>query len=107
MKKKVKITESIAGLADPKSREELDQKYIAHRQKLLAVEKPPSAHTVSTIIDEMKKRDRFGEKAIGFTRDWSFKPGDEVFINAELADKWEAAGICQILEDTAPSKKAA
>ena len=108
MKKKVKITESIAGMADPKPKSVLDQKYSEHTAKLKAVEKPPSIHTINQVIDDMKKRDRYGEPMLGFPRDWSFKPGDEVLIDADLADKWQEAGICQFVEESAaPSKKAA
>lgn len=105
MKERVKILESIAGLADPKPPAELDEKYRKQIELMnQGREKPLSDHAVKTAIADMKKHDRYGERAIGFPRDWSFKPGDEIAIDADLAAKWEAAGICAILK---PEKKAA
>lgn len=103
-KKRVKILESIAGLADPKPRAELDAKYSKFKAGLEAREKPPSKATIDFHVAEMKKRDRYGEPELGFKRDWAFRPDAEVTINADLADKWEESGICTILDD---QKKAA
>lgn len=105
MKKRVKITDSFAVLADPRPTRELDEKYAAIRAKLMERDKPPSAATVNETIDTLKKRDRYGEPMLGFPRDRGFKPDQEVLISAELAEKWEAAGMCIILEEG--SKKAA
>lgn len=107
MKKvKVKILEPIAGLADPKPTSVLDEKYKA---KIAAMNKGRrvaySKEFTEELIAQMKASDRYGEKALGFPRDFAFKTGDEVIINAELAQKWEDCGICVIL--TEETKKAA
>lgn len=104
MKKlKVRILDSIAGLADPKPKADLDAKYAAKRENMnRSREKPFSEHFLNSVIEDMKKRDRYGEKPLGFPRDWSFKPGDEPLINEELARKWEDAGICVVIEDVRP-----
>jgi hypothetical protein len=93
----VEILDSIAGVADPKPRTELDAKYQAKRQSLRSKEHPVSDATIDSIIDDMKKRDRYGERPLGFKRDWSFKPGDKVSIDEGLAANWEDAGICRIV----------
>jgi hypothetical protein len=106
MKKvKVKFLTSIAVMADPKPPAVLDEKYRRIVDGLNAREKPPSASYVKMVIDENKKADRYGEIANGFTRDTGWKAGDEAFINADLAAKWQDAEICEIIADT--GKKAA
>lgn len=106
MKKvKVKMLDSVAGLADPRSTEELDRKYKAKiAQMNQGREKPFSETFTRNFIDEMKRRDRYGEKPLGFPRDWAFKAGDEPYIDAALAENWEAAGMCVVIRD---EKKAA
>jgi hypothetical protein len=99
MKKRVKMLESIAGLADPKLKADLEAKYQRIREANRQREKPFSDRTVENQIAELKKRDRYGEPPLGFPRDWSFKPGDEVLINAELAEKWEDLGLCVVIGD--------
>lgn len=107
-KKRVKFMESIAGLADPKPVSVLDEKYDKMRDQMRRPaqgrEKGVSEYTINTVIAETKLRDRYGEKQVGFARDYSFKPGDEASIDAELADKWDALGLLTILGDV---KKAA
>lgn len=97
-KTKVKFLDSIAGLGDPKSPAELDAQY---RVKIALLgqgrEKPFSQAFCEEVIATYKKRDRYGEKPIGFARDFSFKIGDEAMIPSELAEKWQDAGICLIL----------
>ena|SRR5579872_4721771 len=107
MKKvKVKILEPIAGLADPKPTSVLDEKY---KSKIAAMNKGRrvaySKEFTDELIAQMKSHDRYGEKQLGFPRDFAFKAGDEVMINAELAQKWEEGGICMIV--AADEKKAA
>lgn len=109
MKKKVKFLDAMAGLADPKPKAALDAKYAQIREKM---ETPPegsdkgaSKHTIDAAITEAKKRDRYGDPAWGFARDFSFKVGDEAVIDAKLAEHWEAAGYCTVIEDA--TKKAA
>lgn len=101
MKKvKVKILDPIAGLADPKPTHVLDEKYkakIAQMNKGRRV--AYSKEFTDELIADMKAHDRYGEKILGFPRDFAFKTGDEVMINAELAEKWEEAGICTIIRD--------
>jgi hypothetical protein len=103
MKKRVKMLESIAGLADPRPQAVLEEKYSKLRIENKRREKPLSEFTIESRIDDLKKRDRYGEVSLGFPRDWSFKPGDEPLINAELAEKWEEGGLCVAVE----GKKAA
>jgi hypothetical protein len=104
MKKvKVRIIDSIAGLADPKSKAELDAKYDKFSGDLRNKDKPPSAGTIKMLIEEKKKADRYGDPSIGFPKDWSFKPKDEVMIEESLAVKWEDAGICVILDQSEAS----
>jgi len=112
MKKKVRFLDSIAGMGDPRPTAELDAKYEAHRDKLRREAlarggREPSAYILDQIITDMKKQDRYGEKPIGFSRDWSFKPGDERVISSDLAEKWEDSGICIIVEDAPAGRKAA
>ncbi len=101
MKKRVKMTESIAVLADPQPVAELDRKYETVRENLLKKDKPPSRTAIEETITTLKKQDRYGEPILGFPRDRGFKPDQEALIDAALAAKWEAAGICVILEGTA------
>ncbi len=105
-KVKVKFSEPIAVLGDPKPTAVLNEKYKKFADDLLAREKPPSASTIKYLIEQKKLADRYGEPMYGFARDMAWKAGDEAFINAELAEKWQDCGICMILED-APGKKAA
>lgn len=94
MKKRVKILDSIAGLGDPRPKAELDAKYERLRQQMKMQDKPPAASAIEASITEFKTRDRYGDPAIGFSKDWAFKAGDEILIEAELAEKWAAGGIC-------------
>jgi hypothetical protein len=107
MKKvKVKILDSIAGLADPKPTAELDKKYSDKITQMNRQRKNPfSAAFIEELVTDWKKSDRYGEQPLGFRRDWSFKPDQEAMISAELAEKWEEAGLCMILRDE--TKKAA
>lgn len=108
MKIRVKMLDSIAGLADPKSNQDLDRKHEAAMQQMnKGREKAFSREFTERQIADMRKRDRYGEKPLGFPRDWSFKTNDEPMINEELARKWEEAGLCLILDPAAPAKKAA
>lgn len=106
MKNKVKVRfmESIAVLADPKTEDLLNQKYEDFARQLQLKEKPPSAGTIKYLIDQKKKADRYGEPQLGFARDMAWKPGEEGFISADLAAKWQDNGICIILD---ADKKAA
>lgn len=108
MKKRVKFLDSIAILADPKPTDVLEEKYRDMKAKMLARKpRPASAATIEEAINTTKLRDRYGEPSHGFARDMSFKPDQEALINADLAVKWEAAGICVILEDASGKSKAA
>lgn len=99
MKKRVKFLDSIAVLADPKSKNDLDAKYARITEELKGRQKPPTPAAIKNHIEEMKKADRYGETLYGFQRDMGFKPDQEALINADLAEKWEDAGICQILTE--------
>lgn len=101
MRKKVKILQSIAGLGDP-SQAVLERKYAQMTAELEGRKKPPSAAAIEAVISAERKKDQQAVRT-GFLQDWSFKPDQEVMINAELAEKWEESGICLILGE----KKAA
>jgi hypothetical protein len=103
MKKKVRFLDSVAILGDPKPKVELDAKYAAKIELLKNREKPPSAAAIKNHVDDLKKADRYGEPINGFPRDIGWKEGTETFINADLARKWEEAGMVVILDE----KKAA
>jgi hypothetical protein len=106
MKKRVRIADSFAILADPRPRAELDAKYEKMRASMKARRpKPVSEPTIDEAIRVTKLRDRYGEPIYGFPRDRGFKPDQELLLDADLAAKWEADGKCVILED-APRKAA-
>lgn len=107
MKKvKVKILEPIAGLGDPKPVTELDRKY---ERKIAEMNKGRREQLSRTFTEELiaswKLQDRYGEKPLGFPRDFGYKVGDEPMISEDLAQKWEDSGICTILAE--PTRKAA
>lgn len=102
MKKRVKFLDSVAGLADPRPKAELDKKYQQLREKM---ETPPEGsdtgapkRAIDAAIADAKKRDRYDDPRWGFPRDYVFKSGDEVMIDAKLAEHWEADGRCTIIE---------
>ena len=106
MKKRVKILQPIAGAGDP-SPAELERKYARIRGEQVARSKAAQAagkpgvteQQIESVVNEEKRRDATIPRVSGFIGPFSFKPGDEVSIDAELADKWEACGICSILPD--------
>jgi hypothetical protein len=104
MKKRVKFLTSIAGLADP-DQQALDRKYerFTERKKLDAEKagREFKPGPVKSAIVEFKKVDRYHDVSRGFERDFHFKTGDEGLIPADVAAKWEKAGICLILGDRA------
>lgn len=109
-KVRVKILEPIAVLADPKPKADLEAKYKKFADGLREREKPPSESTIKALLNEKKLADRYAEVPLGFARDMAWKIGDEAFINAELAEKWQDGGICLIIDEasaSSPSKKAA
>jgi len=100
MKSKVKMLDSIAGLADPKPTETLDEKYATMLRTMRArTPKPVPEAVIKETIAQTKLRDRYGEPMLGFPRDFSFRANEEVLIDAALAKKWEAAGMCIILDE--------
>jgi hypothetical protein len=106
-KVRVKILDSIAGLADPRPRAALDEKYRKMQADMKSRRpKPVPDVVIEETIETTKKRDRYGEPELGFPRDWSFKPDQETMIGAEIAKKWEDAGICLILAEDGKSKAA-
>ena len=108
MKKRVRILTSIAGLADPDTAA-LDKKYqkIADRMAARAAEANATLkpETIKAVIADHKKADRYNDVKRGFKADFSFPPGAEVSLPASVADAWEEAGLCTILDE--PAKKAA
>jgi hypothetical protein len=99
-KTRVKILQSVAGLGDPKSVEELDAEYAKVRAQLSAKTRKPaplSDAKIDEIITRQKQLDRYGKAGMGFQRDFSFRPDQEALIDAELAAKWQESGICIIL----------
>jgi hypothetical protein len=105
MKKlRVKFNEPVAVLADPRPIAELDRKYKQLREKMenREIDGQPKPYPESPIrlrISEMKAADRYGEPYLGFLRDTGFKPDSEHMINADLAEKWEASGVCMIIRE--------
>jgi hypothetical protein len=102
MKKKVKFLVSIAGLADPDI-PKLDARYkrvreVMSGQRTMGGRRLPE-DAIAKQITEEKRRDRYDAPPIGFKQDWSFKPDQEAMIDAELAQKWEEAGYCVILQE--------
>ncbi len=102
MKKKVKFTQSISGLGDP-DKDRLNAEYDRIRKKSKAQGFRDA--TIERIIEDRKVSDRYNEKPIGFKNDFSFKPEQEAYIPADLAEKWEESGICVIVPE--PKKAAA
>jgi len=104
MKKRVKIQVSIAGSGDP-SQTELERKYASLRRTLeehsraarLMNKTGRTAEEIESTVAAERRKDAAIPRVSGFTAPFSFKPGEEIIIDAELADKWEAAGICSIL----------
>ena len=107
MKRKVKMLDSVAGLADPKPIATLKEKYEKMNQTMRdRTPKPVPEAIISETIAQTKLRDRYGEPVLGFPRDFSFRPDEEVLIDSELAKKWEAAGTCVILDEVKNNKAA-
>lgn len=99
-KTRVKILQSIAGLADPCSVADLDGEYAKVRAQLSAKTRQPaplSDAKIDEFLERQKALDRYGKKGMGFAHDWGFKPDQEALIPTELAKAWEEAGICIIL----------
>lgn len=45
----------------------------------------------------MKKKVRFNVSIAG--EQFAYKPGDEAYIEAKLADAWSNSGICVVIEE--------
>ena len=103
-KRKVKFTESFAGLGDPDIKQ-LDEKYAKITANMERQKIPP--RTIEGQLKELKIQDRYNVKPIGMPRDYSFKAGDEVFVPADLAEKWTDAGLCIYVEDKGKQEKEA
>lgn len=102
---KVKILQSIAGMGDPRPKEELDVKYARAIQQMNRGRRNKlSDEYITELLTGWKQTDRYGEKPLGFATDFAFKPGDEPMIQEDLARKWEDSGVCVIVRD---EKKAA
>jgi len=110
MKKRVKILQSIAGTGDP-SKEDLERKYTRIRSEAIVrsnaakqIGKPGKTEAeIDSLVNEEKKRDAAIPRLSGHIGQFAYKPGDEVALDAELAEKWEACGVCTLL----PNQKAA
>ena len=98
--KKVKFLTSIAGLADPDCAQ-LDKKYeqfkVRARQASEKKGREFKPGPVKLAIDELKQLDRYNDICRGFKQDFNFKTGDEGLIPADVAKKWEQAGICVVI----------
>ena len=113
--KKVKVTMlmSIAGTDDP-SAASLRQKYerlqaSLVKQSLAAQQsgKPGKPdEDIEALVGAEKRKDEKIPRVSGFDHEFSFKPNDVALIDADLADKWQASGIC-IINAEIPLKKAA
>jgi hypothetical protein len=99
-KTRVKFLDSIAGLGDP-DKAKLELRYAELRRTMRLQSQKRTAESIEKAIDEQKATDRFNEVPIGFAKDFSFAPGQEAQIPADLAEKWEAAGICVSVEKKA------
>jgi len=104
-KVKVKFLQSISGQPDQKAAEN-EKRY----NKLADVmartvdpnSKPPRPiYTAVQITEAVAAARALDSKIIplGFTKDWSFRAGEEANVNAAIAPSWEEAGICEILPD--------
>lgn len=95
-KKKVKFTESFAGLggADIKALDARYQKTI----KLMEAQGTPKK-AIDAYIANQKILNRYNAAPIGMPRDYSFKAGEEAMIPEELAAKWIEAGIYNAVEE--------
>jgi len=108
-KKRVKIlVASIAGTGDP-SAAELEKKYSEIRRQYEAASDTAkkfgrpgrSPEEIERLVQAERDKDAQIPRVSGFTAPFAFRKGEEVLIDAELAAKWEASGICQILEKAA------
>lgn len=102
---------SIAGLGDANPAD-LQRKYEATERNMRSKlrmrdgikSRIYSDEQIAAVVAEMKRKDA-AEPRRGFSSDFQFKPGDEPLIDAVLAEKWEAAGICVAVREA--DKKAA
>lgn len=111
MKKRVKMLVAIAGMGDAQPME-LAKKYAKTERDLRSKTRtrdgvPTQVHSeeyIAGVVNAAKRKDA-AEPRRGFPQDFQFKAGDEALIDAEIAEKWEAAGICVALTELV--KKAA
>ena len=98
----VKFLDSIAGLRDP-SPAVLEAKY-KHLAESLGKEKEGSKlpkyskFQIEAAVEAERKRDEAVIR-IGFTKDWSFKVGDEALVNVAAAEAMEASGVVAIVKE--------
>lgn len=92
-KLRVKMQVSIAGIGDP-SPAMLSKKYQLIEADLKR--RKQGREVIEEAVALAKAKDA-AEPRRGFAQDFSFKPGDEVLLEAYVARKWEASGICVIL----------
>jgi hypothetical protein len=113
--KKVKVTMlmSIAGTGDP-SAASLKQKYdrmltnLAQQSRNAQASGKPGKtdEEIEALVGAEKRKDSKIPRVSGFDHEFSFKPKDVAFIDADLAEKWQDGGIC-IIESEVSLKKAA
>jgi hypothetical protein len=110
-KVKVTILQSVAGTGDP-SPADLKRKYelmtVTMTQHSLTAQKAGKQgrtdEEIAAIVETERRKDARTPRLAGFDHEFSFKPKDVALIDADLAEKWQDAGIC-IIEESA--KKAA
>lgn len=112
--KKIKVTmlASVAGTGDP-SPAALRQKYGRMLANLVKQSRDAQAsgkagksdEEIESLVSAEKRKDEKIPRVSGFDHEFSFKPKDVALIDADLAEKWQEAGICII--DEVPLKKAA
>jgi hypothetical protein len=93
-KTKVRFLMSIAGCGDP-DHVKLDQEYAELTQRMLKMGAKQPA--IDRMIASKKEKDRYNADPVGMPNDWRFKPEGVSEVPADLAQKWEQAGICVIL----------
>ena len=94
----------------PLSKQKYDRMFtnlVAQSRAAQASGKPgKSDDDIEALVRAEKRKDEKIPRVSGFDHEFSFKPKDVALIDAELAEKWQAAGIC-VIDSEVSLKKAA